>query len=370
MKISLASKLLVGVFLFSLSAVPVSEANTPVVRIVDKPHLNADGTLRKNTLAKSLLPAGKLGKLIFTPPDSVKTIVIDAALIDEVQLLAQGGADQEASPETAIIAENWLYRLRLGSADNTVIALAYGNPDEKLLKEIAPSELNFYREYAREKLEKFLGRSVKTQNGWGSGRSRLSYEFIVDYTENRRTLTGLNTLTTAPEVINLRARLAIPLNPLLSAKDRAYFTYNNNKAVNNLSEKLKVTAGRYQITSNSAKLPITLVNGFDTATVVSVSLIPMNSRIQIENVNNVTLAPKSRQQILVPVDVIAPGSTLVQAQLLNTKGQLVGQVSKLELNATIIDSRVAWFTTAAAVLLLLGAVIQSVRRFRRSRHEK
>ena len=51
--------------------------NTPVVRIVDKPHLNADGTLRKNTLAKSLLPAGKLGKLIFTPPDSVKTIVID-----------------------------------------------------------------------------------------------------------------------------------------------------------------------------------------------------------------------------------------------------------------------------------------------------
>ena len=71
-------------------------------------------------------------------------------------------------------------------------------------------------------------------------------------------------LTTAPEVINLRARLAIPLNPLLSAKDRAYFTYNNNKAVDNLSEKLKVTAGRYQITSNSAKLPITLVNGFDT----------------------------------------------------------------------------------------------------------
>ena len=124
-------------------------------------------SLRKNTLAKSLLPAGKLGKLVFTPPDSVKTIVIDAALIGEVQLLAQGGADQEASPETAIIAENWLYRLRLGSADNTVIALAYGNPDEKLLKEIAPSELNFYREYAREKLEKFLGRSVKTQNGWG-----------------------------------------------------------------------------------------------------------------------------------------------------------------------------------------------------------
>ncbi len=96
----------------------------------------------------------------------------------------------------------------------------------------------------------------------------------------------------------------------------------------------------------------------------------MNSRIQIENVNNITLAPKSRQQILVPVDVIAPGSTLVLAQFINSKGLLVGQFSKLELNATIIDSRVAWFTTAAAVLLFLGAITQSVRRIRRSRSEK
>lgn len=370
MKIRLASKLLVSVFLLSFISLPALEANTPVVRIIDKPHLNADGTLRKNTLAKSLLPAGKLGKLVFTAPDSTKTIVIDAALIDEIQLLAQSSNEEETSQEAAIIAENWLYRLKLGSADNTVIALAYGNPDEKLLKEIAPSELTFYRKYAQEKLEKFLGRPVQAQNGWGTGRSRLSYEFISDYTENRRLLTGLNTLTTASEVTNLRARLAIPLNPLLNAKERAYFSYNNSNAVEKTAEKLKVTAGRYQITSDSAKLPITLINSFDTSTVVSVSLIPMNSRIQIENVNNVTLAPKSRQQILVPVDVIAPGSTLVQAQLLNTKGQLVGQVSKLELNATIIDSRVAWFTTVAAVLLFIGALTQSVRRFRRSRNEK
>ena len=100
---------------------------------------------------------------------------------------------------------------------------------------------------------------------------------------------------------------------------------------------------------------------------VSVSLIPMNSRIQIENVNSVTVAPNSRQQILVPVDVIAPGTTLVLAQFINSKGQLVGEVSRLELSATIIDSRVAWFTTGAAILLLLGAIAQSVRRIRRSR---
>jgi hypothetical protein len=325
--------------------------------------------LRKNNLAQSLLPFGKLGRLIFTPPNPSKTYLIDAALVDEVQKLAQSDPE-DVTPEAVVAAENWLYRLKIGSADNKVIALAYGNPDEKMLKRIAPSELIFYTKYAQSKLESYLERPVLAQNGWATGTSRLSYGFISDYTDNRKLLTGLNTLTTAAVVIDIRARLAIPLNPLLTQKERAYFTYDNNKAVDRVSEKLKVTAGRYQITSSSAKLPITLVNNLDTATVVSVSLIPMNSRIQIENVNNITLAPKSRQQILVPVDVIAPGSTLVLAQFINSKGLLVGQVSKLDLNATIIDSRVAWFTTAAAVLLFLGAVTQSVRRIRRSRSEK
>ena len=369
MRIALASKLLVVAFLSSFIFIPAASANTPVVRIVDKPHLNSDGSLRKNNFVQSLLPSGKLGRLIFTPPSSSKTYLIDASLIDAVQKLALSDPE-DVTPEAVVVAENWLYRLKIGSADNKVIALAYGNPDEKMLKRIAPSELIFYTKYAQSKLESYLERPVLAQNGWATGTSRLSYGFISDYTDNRKLLTGLNTLTTAAEVIDLRGRLAIPLNPLLNEKERAYFSFNNNNAVKETAEKLKVTAGRYQITSRSAELPITLVNNLDTATVVSVSLIPMNSRIQIENVNNITLAPKSRQQILVPVDVIAPGSTLVLAQLINSKGLLVGQVSKLELNATIIDSRVAWFTTAAAVLLFLGAVTQSVRRIRRSRSEK
>lgn len=369
MKLTLARVVLVGVFISLFAVTPMADANTPVVRIVDKSHLNADGTLRKNDLTQSLLPEGKLGKLIFTTPNSTKTFVIDAALVDEVIQLSQN-RDGQTLTEGAIVADNWLYRLKFGSADNTVVALPYGNPDEKLLKRIAPSELRFYTKYAQGKLEEFLGRPVLAQNGWSTGRSRIRNDFIDNYTENRQLIAGLSTLTSASELNALRARLAIPFNPLLDEKEHSYFTYNNNRAVREMSEKLKVTAGRYQITSSSTKLPITLVNGFDTATVVSVSLIPMNSRIQIENVNNVTLAPKSRQQILVPVDVIAPGSTLVLGQLINTKGQLVGKVSKLELNATIIDSRVAWFTTAAAVLLLLGAITQSVRRVRRSRHEK
>jgi hypothetical protein len=296
------------------------------------------------------------------------TFLIDAALVDEIQSMAQGYTFKgKADPGGQKTAQNWLFRLRNAVSGGVVVALPYGNPDEKSIKSLAPAELTFYSHFAQSRLETLLGSEVLAENGWAQGTSRLSYQFRSDYNENRRLLTGLTTITSSEEVESLRARLAIVLNPLLNKEERAYFSYSEKIAVAKMANRLKVISGRYQITSRSAKLPITLVNNFDTATTVSVSLIPMNSRIQVENLTDITIAAQSRQQILLPVQVIAPGSTLVLAQLINSKGHLVGSVSKLNLTATIIDSRVAWFTTGAAVLLFFGAVTQSVRRVRRSR---
>ncbi len=52
------------------------------------------------------------------------------------------------------------------------------------------------------------------------------------------------------------------------------------------------------------------------------------------------------------------------------EGDPVGEVSKLHLSMTVIDSRITWFTTGAAILLFAGAITQSVRRVRRSRNEE
>jgi hypothetical protein len=357
-------KIAVALLALTFIGIPRAEAATPVIRVVDKPHVNYDGTFRENDLATALLPDGRLGVLVYGKPSSRETFVIDAALVDEIQLFSK------SSTPPNVVAENWLYRLKNTTRDNKVVVLPYGNPDEKLLKRIAPSELNFYRQYAEQQLEKILNRPIVAEIGWSKGRSAASPQLISDYNDNRRLLRGLSTLTTTPEINQLRARLGIFMNPLLNKREISYFAKSKDRSVKEVANKLKVISGRYQITSSGAKLPVTLVNEFETATVVSVSLIPMNSRIHIENVNNIELAPNSRQQILVPVDVVAPGSTLVRAQFLNSKGQQVGLVSELDLTATIIDSRVAWFTTAAAVLLLLGAITQSVRRFRKVRHEK
>ncbi len=361
-------------FLFALVAtfasLPTVTAATPVVRIVDTPHRNFDGTFRDNELATTLTPEGRLGKALFQS-NTTATWVIDAYLIDEVIDMSDGYTfNGKEDVVGASIAQIWLQQLRIATVGNPIVALPYGNPDASLARKLAPSEINFYSTLGERKLENFFDRPVISQNGWGSGKSRLDSQFQEFYRNERSLLLGLGKVVDIPEITNLRQRLGIVLNPLLSNDDRAYFSYSARAAVRDVSSKLKVVSGRYQLTSETVKVPLTLVNKFDTDTVISLSLIPMNSRVQVENLNNITLPAKSQIQISVPFRVIASGSTLVLAQFMTPQGTRVGEISKLNLSLTVIDSKVTWFTTGAAIVLFLGAIAQSVRRIRRSRHEK
>ena len=359
-----------GVIASLLISLPVAQAATPVVRIVDIPHRNFDGTFRDNELATTLAPDGRLGKALFTA-NTTATWVIDAYLINEIEDMADGYTfEGREDPVGASIAQIWLQQLRIATLGNPIVALPYGNPDASLARKLAPSEINFYSTIAAEKLEVFFGRPVISQNGWGSGKSRLESQYQEFYRNQRLLLLGLGKIMAHQEITDLRERLGIVLNPLLSVEDRAYFSYSARDAVRKVSGKLKVVSGRYQLTSETTKVPLTLVNKFDTATVVSLSLIPMNNRVQVENIANITLPARSQIQISVPFRVIASGSTLVLAQFMTPQGTGVGEISKLNLSLTVIDSRVAWFTTGAAIVLFLGAIAQSVRRIRRSRHEK
>jgi hypothetical protein len=364
-------KFFVALFFITAISIPQASAATPVIRITDKPHIGFDGEFRDNNLATALLPEGKLGKLLTSSTNSSKTWVIDPALIEEISHMADGYSfDGDEDKDGELAAKNWLELLKFSVGQNPVVALPYGNPDQSLAKNIALSELNFYSAYGKAKLEEFLGRAVKSENGWGKGSSGLSYPFRSLYTSNRQALTGLSTISTSPEITELRARLGILLNSDLTGKDQSQLSYAAREAVKKMMAKLRVNAGRYQLTSDSAKLPVTLINDFDTPTVVNLSITPLNSRMQIKDIGEISLAANSRQQLSLEVNVIAPGSTTFIAQFINSKGQLVGEPSELNLSATIIDSKVAWFTTGAAILLFLGAVAQSVRRIRRGRREK
>jgi hypothetical protein len=361
---------LVLAFTALVLSTPQANAATPVVRIVDIPHRNFDGTFRDNELATTLTPSGRLGKALFKA-NSTATWVIDAYLVDEVKDMADGYTfNGKPDPVGTSIAQIWLQQLKLATTGNPIVALPYGNPDPSLTRKLAPSEINYYSKISSHDLEVFFGRPVISQNGWSSGKSHLEKEYQSFYRKDRVLLLGLSKIMRVDEIGDLRKNLGVLLNPELSVDDRAYLSYSARAAVAKVADKLKVVSGRYQLTSESVKVPLTLVNKFDTATTVNLSLIAMNSRIQVQNINEITLPPRSQIQISVPFTVIASGSTLVLAQFMTPQGILVGEVSKLNFSLTVIDSRVAWFTTGAGVILFLGAVAQSVRRVRKGRNEK
>lgn len=356
--------------LFSLFSIPPATSATPVIRIVDIPHTNFDGTFRDNELVGELSPEGKLGKAVFAK-NRTATWVIDAALIDEIIDMSDGYLYKEAPDVIGQqVALAWLEQLQIATAGNPIVALPYGNPDSSMARKLSARDLKLYNTIAQSRLEEFFGRPIISQNGWGKGKSRLSSGFQSLYERQQDLLAGLNKVVDAEEISTLRLRLGRILNPLLDSRDRAYFSYQGRDASTKVVKKLRIVPGRFQLTSNKVEVPLTLVNDFETSTVVSLSLIPMNSRVQVENVNDITIAPKSFIQISVPFTVIASGSTLVLAQFISTQGDRIGETSRLNLTLTVIDSRVAWFTTGAAIFLFLGAIIQSVRRIRKGRNEK
>ena len=356
--------------LFSLFSIPPATSATPVIRIVDIPHTNFDGTFRDNELVGELSPEGKLGKAVFAK-NRTATWVIDAALIDEIIDMSDGYLYKEAPDVIGQqVALAWLEQLQIATAGNPIVALPYGNPDSSLARKLSARDLKIFNTIAQSRLEEFFGRPIISQNGWGKGKSRLSSGFQSLYERQQDLLAGLNKVVDAEEISTLRLRLGRILNPLLDSRDRAYFSYQGRDASTKVVKKLRIVPGRFQLTSDKVEVPLTLVNDFETSTIVSLSLIPMNSRVQVENINDITIAPKSFIQISVPFTVIASGSTLVLAQFITTQGDRIGETSRLNLTLTVIDSRVAWFTTGAAIFLFLGAIIQSVRRIRKGRNEK
>jgi hypothetical protein len=360
---------LIVVSTFLLLMMPQAVAANTVIRIVAPVHQTFTGEFRNDELAQALTPSGDLGLKVFQPLAKNRTWVIDAALVDEVILMAnEYTLATDAQPGGKEIAAAWLTQLKRVTDGNEVVALAYGNPDISLAKNLAPSELRNYFVYGQERLQLALGRIVRSEpdTQWSVGKSGLSNPLRKSYSDNRKALTRLSRVVDTPELIHLRARLAQLLSPTLDKNSREYFSYSATAAVKEMVNKLRINSGKYQITTSSVKLPVTVINEFDVDVTVDVSMVPINSRIIVSSFDDVVIPAQSKRQLEMQVDVIAPGQTTVTALITAPEGDTeVVPEALLTLNSTVIDSRVTWFTTGAAILLLLAAVAQSVRRVRR-----
>ena len=370
MKSPIKSLSLIALIFTSFFLATTTAAAATEVRLVSKPHRLFDGTFRNDDLRLELLPEGKLGKVIFSPPRGAATWIIDPELIDEITDMSDGYTIiNDVKPQGEEIARNFLKQLALITTNQPVIALPFGNPDPKLARQLAPSELRFYSNYGKVLLEAQLRRSVTADAGRSTGKSFANNPQKSQYTKARQAISRLLTVVPESELLPLRAQLSTLLSPKLNKNDRLFFYYQVGLAVEDAQSKLRIASGKYQLTSEKSQMPITLVNEFNAPVTVHVQLIPMSYRISVDDVEKVTIEPRSRLQLAVPFTVQAPGPTTIIAQLTNKDGVLISKPAELTVNATIIDPRVAWFTTSAGVLLLLAGVAQSIRRVRRTKHE-
>ena len=363
-------KKFIALLIMILVVLPLSPAKAAdsIVRITSMAHQTFTGEFRNDDLAQELTPSGALGLLVYTPRSNNKIWVIDAALIDEV--IAMTGdytLATDATPAGKDIAVAWLTQLRKITNGQQVVALAYGNPDVSLAKRLAPSELKSYYEIGKTQLETALSRPVRSEpNGtWSTGKSGLSYPLRKGYSDDRKALTRLSRVVNDPQLFMLRAQLSKLLSPKLDKDSREFFSYSARTAVDAMVRKLRINSGKYQITTSNVKLPVTVINEFDSDVTVNVSMLPINSRVLVDSFEAITIPAKSKKQLEMVVDVIAPGQTTVSALITDNEGKDIVPEATLTLNSTVIDSRVTWFTTGAAILLLLAGVAQSVRRVRR-----
>lgn len=353
--------------------ITIASADSTIIYLTSKPHQLFDQTFRNDELVNDLLATGRLGKPLESKPSGNRTWVIDGQLLDEVAEMANGYKLSDKNLTTGeLVAKSWLSRLLLITSGDKVIALPYGNPDVKLARSAAPNELNFYINYGIERVVFHLNRKTSPVDGtlWSTGRSKLTTTLRRNYTENRQALSTLSTVVKSDDLRAQRAKLAILLSPSLSKSDRDFFNLDAIKGVKSTQSKLRVSAGKYQIASESGQVPITIINSFDLPVRISLKLTPLNSRIQVNDVSDLIVGANSRTQLSIPFIAIAPGATTVIAQITNSKGGLIGPSARLAINTTFINSQVTWFTIGSAFLLFAAALTQTIRRIRRGRNEK
>ena len=361
MKLRILTFILIASFGF-LAIGSSSASSAPVAKkifLFDKSHRDLLGVPLESDLLEAIQPAGRLGTRVFTPLKKPRVWLIDAALIEDVQALA--------SKEVA--AQEWLDKLKSVTSEDSVIAIPYGHPDKATTNRLAPTELKFYYQSSKSRLQSFLGRNVINDRTaiWTMQRPKITVETINSYKSNRKAISILRTVVPVDQLDEIRSRLALLLSSDITKEQQFFFSQNADVSIAQQSHKVRIIPGKYRLSSEHEKVPITLVNDFGAPVKVSLQLTPLNSRIQIDNLADISIPANSKLQLSIPVTVIASGTTAVLAQFTNERGTLILESAMLNLNLSVISPAVAWFTSAAGILLLLAAATQIVRRVRRSR---
>lgn len=356
-------------FLLLMSGAPIAQANTLITLSAPTTRL-ADGRFINNDLALSISPGGKFGELVNNPGSGTRTWVIDPAFIEEALDLADGYIyldenGDEVVVEEFSIAQQWFNLLVLRSRNDQIVSTTYGSPSISYLKRYAPGELSIYNQLSKVRLETLMGRSVSAPSTAVFTTENPALVARNSYTPMRKLIRVVNALVTTKDIEDLRIGIAKTLNPQLTKDNAVLITKSYFAAIEAAQNNIRVSPGNYTITTAAYDLPVTVINDFAQEVSVDLEITTTNSRVVVGIVPRITVAANSQTQIEVPLDVIASGETVLRLQLTTPNGSFVGEEERIPLRLAVISPITTWFTTGMAIILILAAVVQSVRRVRK-----
>ena len=372
------TQVIIIIFLNSLLFVPSTQAATTDEIIISEPtHRLLTGKFIDEGLGEQLKPDGKLGQIFYLSAKSKPKFLIDMSTIEEISDMSDGyQLIDESVGMYEQIAKNWLSRFNQVVNSKNSFSIIYGNPSKTWVDKLFPSEIEYYKSVNELRLEEFLGGSVTYKAFEESKYEKndkdisLPNEAITSFTTADTQLKLLSTIVDPKELSIPRLRLAQLLNADIEPRNISVFYADFNKSMSETRKKLRITTTKFTVTNESQKLPITLVNEFDSNVKIKMMTKPTNLKVGVRSIDDIEVGANSKKQILLPIDVFASGSSGLKVQLTDLQGNPLGFPAYVSLNLSVISSTTAWLTSIAALLLLIGVIAQSVRRFKSNKQEE
>ena len=362
---------LLTVLLFSNTFLTTPAQAVQEIVITEPTHRLSDGVFFDDELATKLAPTGDLGLLIYSPIRGIKSWLVDPATMSEILAMSNGYVIsdsweiKDAQISGQEVAKAWLAQFLRVSRNEKISVLTYGNPSKYWVDQLLEKQITYINASGKISLEAFLGKATTQsafQNGEKQGLSKQNVNFL-NYAQRQINL--FSTLVDQKELLSYQLRISQLLNPDIEKNQLQDLIRDFDKSITQLRNKLKITKTKFTITSSKEELPITLVNDFQSPINLKLSIRAINSKVVVTPVDQIIIEGNSKQQVLLPVEVLATGESSLLAQLTNLDNKPVGYPVNINLKLSVISPVATWITSAAAILLFVAALVQSLRRVRR-----
>lgn len=142
---------------------------------------------------------------------------------------------------------------------------------------------------------------------------------------------------------------------------------NERRELKALRRQVRVLPGNYTFGSGSGSIPLTISNGLDQEVVVDVHLEPKSLLVEIGDVPQKRIAPRSKIQVNVPTQARAKGLVHVETSLRTPDGSVYDNPVLLRVRVTEYGTVALYITLGAAGVLMLASVARLSRRAIRHR---